>query len=141
MAAPLERDAGVVGAVDLLYLLLFGLVAVLFIGYLGRLHAAGVQVAHTSQAAARVASQASSSAAAGTSARAAVEASSLAARCDGALSTEVSWVPSPSGTWRGGSVTVTVACTLDNGELTGVWASGSRTITASDTQPVDRYQR
>lgn len=64
MAPRAERDRGVVGAVEMLYLLLFGLAAILFIGYLGRLHAAGVQVAHASQAAARLASQAPSSAAA-----------------------------------------------------------------------------
>ena len=141
MAPRAERDRGVVGAVEMLYLLLFGLAAILFIGYLGRLHAAGVQVAHASQAAARLASQAPSSAAAESAARGAVEESSLASRCDGALATSMSWIPSASGTWRGGSVTVEISCTVDNGELAGLWAPGSRTIAASDTQPVDRYQR
>jgi len=34
-----------------------------------------------------------------------------------------------------------VSCTVHNRSLTGVWAPGSRTVTMSDTQPIDRYQR
>lgn len=137
----LGRDAGVITAIEMMYLLVFCLVALLFIGYVGRLHAAGVNVANTSQAAARAASLAGSGASATAAAEQAVANSDLTTRCQGGPSAEVSWSASPTGTWQGGSVTVTVSCTVDNGSLTGVWAPGSRTIRMSDTQPVDRYQR
>jgi Flp pilus assembly protein TadG len=135
------RDAGVITAVEMMFLLIFCLIALLFIGYVGRLHAAGITVANTSQAAARAASQAGSGAAAVTAAEQAVAYSGLSQRCDGGASAAVSWATSPSGTWQGGSVTVTVSCTVGNGSLSGIWAPGSRTIRMSDTQPVDRYQR
>ena len=136
-----RRDAGVVTAVEMLYVLVFGLVALLFLGYLGRLHAAAIQVQNATQAAARAASQASTAADAERAADATLDASSLTDRCDGALSSSLAWAPSPSGAWQGGAVTVTVRCTLANDALAGVWAPGDRTISASDTQPVDRYQR
>ncbi|MBI5089710.1 MAG: hypothetical protein HZB15_12880 [Actinobacteria bacterium] len=118
-----------------------GLVAVAFLGFLGRLHAAGVQVANTSQSAARAASLTASSSDALVAARDAVESSTLMPRCSGTPVTEMDWQPSSTGSWQGGSVTVTVRCTVDNQSLSGVWTPGSRTISASDTQPIDRYKR
>lgn len=135
------RDLGVITAVEMLYLLVFGLVALLFFTYLGRLHAAAIQVENTSQAAARAASQAAGEAEAEDAAGSMIDSSPLAARCTGELSSAVAWTPSPSGDWQGGSVTVTISCTFDNEELTGIWSPGARTISAADTQPIDRYQR
>lgn len=136
-----QRDVGVVTAVEMMFVLGFALLALAFIGYLGRLHAAGVQVQSATQAAARAASLAVGRGAADAAVRDALGATGLATRCTGALSSTTTWTPSPSGAWQGGSVTVQVTCTLANDELTGLWAPGDRTISASDTQPIDRYQR
>lgn len=141
MARSLRSDDGIATPVEMMYLLIFCLVAVLFLGFLGRLHAAGVEVTNTTQAAARAASQAPSSALAQRAAEDVVATSSLRSRCDGGARVRVTWTPSSSGAWQGGSVTVQVSCSVDNQTLSGVWAPGSRTVTVNDTQPVDRYQR
>jgi hypothetical protein len=125
----------------MMYLLIFCLVAVLFLGFVGRLQARGVEVTNTAQSAARAASQAPSASMAQLAAHDVVVASGLNRHCDGGAAVRVSWVPAPSGAWQGGSVTVEVSCTVDNQSLTGVWTPGSRTVTMNDTQPVDRYQR
>lgn len=135
-----EED-GIATPVEMMYLLIFCLAAVLFLGFLGRLQAAGVEVTNTAQAAARAASQAPSSALAQRAAEDVVEGSSLNTHCEGGARIRVSWAPSPTGAWQGGSVTVRVSCTVDNQSLAGVWAPGTRTVTMSDTQPIDRYQR
>jgi hypothetical protein len=135
------RDRGVVASVEMMFLVVFALAALAFLGFLGRLHAAGVQVTNTSQAAARAASLAAASGDGLVAARDVVEHSTLTTRCEDGPTTEMSWEPSPSGTWQGGSVTVTVRCRIDNESLSGVWTPGSRTIAASDTQPIDRYKR
>jgi len=141
VARSLRGDDGIATPVEMMYLLIFCLVAVLFLGFLGRLHGAGVQVTNTAQAAARAASQAPTSALAQRAAEDVVETSSLSTRCDGGARVRVTWALSPSGAWQGGSVTVQVTCTVDNQTLSGVWAPGSRTVAMSDTQPIDRYQR
>lgn len=135
------RDRGVVTPVEMMYLLVFCMVAVLFVGFLGRLHATGVEVGNVAQSAARAASMAPTPAAAESAAVAAVSASPLRGRCSGGARSVTHWVPSPLGTWQGGSVTVTVSCTVANRALAGVWMTGARTVTMRDTQPVDRYQR
>jgi len=137
----LDGEDGVATPVEMMYLLVFCLVAVLFIGFLGRLQAAGVEVTNTAQAAARAASQAPSSAVALRSAEGVVGASTLGQRCVGGARIELSWAPSSSGAWQGGAVTVRVSCTVENESLVGVWAPGSRTVTVDDTQPIDRYHR
>lgn len=135
------RDRGIVTPVEMMFVLIFALVALAFLTYLGRLHAAGIQVTNTSQAAARAASQAADSGQGQAAAHAAVARSALAARCAGGGSTVMAWTPSPSGTWQGGAVTVTVTCVVENASLSGMWSPGSRTISVSDTQPIDRYKR
>jgi Flp pilus assembly protein TadG len=134
-------DDGVATAVEMMYLLVFCLVAIVFLGFVGRLHAAGVEVTNAAQSAARAASQAPSLAAAQQAADWVVEHSGLAARCDGGGHTTVGWVPSPSGTWQGGTVTVEVECSVTNTSLTGLWSPGKRTVIMRDTQPIDRYHR
>jgi Flp pilus assembly protein TadG len=130
-----------VTAVEMLYLLVAGLVAVVFLGFFGRLHAAGVEVTNTAQAAARSASLAADPASADAAAAEVVADSTLRTRCVGGARAAMSWTPSAAGTWQGGSVTVTVSCVVRTQSLTGVWAPGSRTVVMSDTQPVDRYRR
>jgi len=140
-ADAIHADAGVITAVEMLYLLLFGLVALLFLGYLGRLHAASIQIQNASQAAARAASLSTDPEGATRAVDETIAASALGARCGGRLSSALDWSPSPTGDWQGGSVTVTISCTVANDSLAGVWTPGNRTIRASDTQPIDRYQR
>jgi hypothetical protein len=135
----MEQDRGVATPVEMMYLLVFCIVSVVFLGFLGRLHAAGVEVTNTAQAAARAASLAPNPVAAELAAGDTVSASSLSRRC--APRAVVSWTPSSTGAWQGGAVTVEVACTVRNQTLTGVWSPGSRTVVMRDTQPVDRYQR
>jgi Flp pilus assembly protein TadG len=136
-----SADDGMATPVETMYLLVFCLSAVVLLGYLGRLHATGVQVTNAAQAAARVASQAPTPGAARTAATASVQHSALRARCDGGLRVVTTWVPSSTRSWQGGSVTVSVSCTVRNRALAGVWSPGSRVVTMRDTQPVDRYRR
>jgi Flp pilus assembly protein TadG len=136
-----DRDAGVVTPVEMMYLLMFALAALVFFAFLGRLHAAGVQVTNTAQAAARAASLAGSSDAATGAAQQAVDGSTLVSRCSTPPVARLVWRPAAGGTWQGGAVTVTVTCHLPNAGLTGIWTPGTRTVTVSDTQPIDRYQR
>jgi hypothetical protein len=136
-----SRDRGVVTPVEVMFVLVFLLASVGLLGFLGRLHAAGVQVGNTSQAAARAASMASDAVEGRIAAEEAVLGSTLVSRCRDTPATELVWTPSPTGSWQGGSVTVTVTCTVPNARLSGIWSPGHRTIRASDTQPIDRYQR
>jgi hypothetical protein len=136
-----QRDAGVIAPVETMYLLVFVIVVTALIGFLGRLHAAGVEVSAVAQTAARAASMEPSSSAAATAAERAVADSPLVARCSGTPVAEVEWSPSRAGTWQGGSVSVRVVCTVSNASLAGGLLPGTRTISASDSQPIDRYQR
>lgn len=136
-----NRDRGMVTPVETMYLLVLTVAALALLGFLGRLHAAGVEVTAVAQAAARAASLAPTSATAAEAARATVAASPIGARCSRGARTDVQWSPSPSGTWHGGSVTVSIRCTVSRRALTGVWAPGMQTFSVSDTQPVDRFRR
>jgi Flp pilus assembly protein TadG len=117
------------------------LAALLFLGFVGRLHAAGVQVTNVAQAAARAASMEIDAVAAERAAIAVVDSSPLRSRCEGGGRARLSWSPSQSGEWRGGSVTVAVECRVQLQSLTTLWVPGSRSVVMSDTQPVDQYQR
>jgi hypothetical protein len=136
-----RRDAGVVTPVEMMYLLVFVVVATACITFLGRLHAASVEVNGVAQAAARAASMESTSQAGAAAARRTVAASTLAARCAAAPTAEIAWTPSPTGTWHGGAVRVQVRCTVTNTSLAGGLLPGARTISGADSQPIDRYQR
>ena len=136
-----REDDGFATPVEMMFLLVFCLVAVFFLGYLGRLHAAGVQVTNTAQSAARAASQAPDPATARLAAGNVVASSSLAQQCTGRPTVTMTWAPSTTGTWQGGSVTIQISCTVHNRSLSGVWSPGDRTVIMRDTQPIDRYQR
>jgi Flp pilus assembly protein TadG len=136
-----RRDAGVVTPVEMMYLLVFVVVATACITFLGRLHAASVEVNGVAQAAARAASMESTSRAGTAAAQRTVAASALAARCASAPTAEIAWTPSPTGTWHGGAVRVQVRCTVTNTSLAGGLLPGARTISGADSQPIDRYQR
>lgn len=134
------RDGGIASPVELVFLAAVAVVGVLLVGHLGRLHAAGVQVAGAAQSAARAASLADGPRSAAVAADTSVGRSSLTDRCIRPPVVELRWEPSPSGSWRGGSVTVTVRCTVDGSSLGALWSAGERTIAMSDTQPIDRFR-
>ncbi len=136
-----RRDAGVVTPVEMMYLLVFVVVATACITFLGRLHAASVEVNGVAQAAARAASMESTSQAGAAAARRTVAASTLPTRCASEPTAEIAWTPSPTGTWHGGAVRVQVRCTVTNTSLAGGLLPGARTISGADSQPIDRYQR
>lgn len=135
------RDRGVVTSVELMFLLVCCLAGLASIGYLGRLHAAGVEVANASQSASRAASLAPGAIEGERAAVTAVAESGLDRRCSAPPTVTTTWSPSPTGSWQGGSVTVTVACQVDHETLGGIGLPGSRLVRMSDTQPIDRYQR
>lgn len=141
LRARLGAEDGVATPVETMYLLVFCLLAVAFLGFLGRLHATGVQVTNAAQSAARTASQAATPAAARLAATDSVERSPLRTRCVNGPRAVTTWSPSPSGAWQGGSVTVEVSCRVRNQSLSGIWSPGTRVVTMRDTQPVDRYRR
>jgi len=133
-----RRDRGVVGSVELLYLLLFVLLATTFLGYLGRLSSAGIDVTNAAQDAARAASLEPDESSGRTAAQAALSRSGLPGACGGTAT--VSLATSPAGTWQGAVVTVEVSCTVPNSSLTGLWTPGLRTLVATDAQVVERFQ-
>lgn len=136
-----HRDRGVLTSVEMMYMLVFCLLAVALLTYVGRLHAAGVEVTNAAQSAARTASQTRGADEAFTSARESALRGPLGRRCSGGPRVAMSWQPSAIGTWQGGSVTVTVSCLVANASLSGIWSPGTRLVAMSDTQPIDRYKR
>lgn len=137
----IHGDAGFVSAVEVVYLGIAALVMITFLGFLGRLSAAGVQVTNSAQDSARAAAIARDPDEASAAAQSAVSRSGLPARCQGEPTAAFSWEPSELGTWQGAVVTVTVSCTVSNQTLTGVWTPGDRTVTVSDSQVVERFRR
>ncbi|MDP2291265.1 MAG: hypothetical protein Q8M22_08750 [Actinomycetota bacterium] len=136
-----RSDDGIATPVEMMQLLVFCVVALAFLGFVGRLHAAATQVTNTAQAAARAASQAADPESARVAAGEMAASSTLDSRCEGGAHVSMTWEPSPAGSWRGGSVTVELSCVVRNRALTGAWTPGVRTMVARDTQPVDRYQQ
>jgi hypothetical protein len=124
----------------MMLLLAFALGVLVLLGYLGRLNSTGTNLTSVAQDAARAASQQPDPVAAQVAARDAVRRSTLSVPCQRTVTPQMSWSPSVSGSWFGGSVTVRLSCTVRNGELSGVWAPGSRTISVADTQVIDAFQ-
>jgi Flp pilus assembly protein TadG len=135
------RDRGFVGSVEIVYLGIAALLAVVFLGYLGRLAAAGIQVTNAAQDAARAASLADDPTQAQTAVQDALRRSGLPQRCLGSPSASFRWQPSEIGSWRGSAVTVTVTCTVSNQSLSGIWSPGNRTLSVTDTQVVERFRQ
>lgn len=134
-------DEGIATPVEMMYLLIFCIAAVLFIGFLGRLHTAGVQVTNAAQTAARAASLTAGPAEGQVAAQDAVNTPLLRNRCRDGAEVQLWWEASATGSWQGGSVTVEVTCVVSYSALAGVWAPGWRSVVVRDTQPVDRYRR
>lgn len=136
-----SRDAGFVSAVEIVYLGIVVLAAIFFLGYLGRLGAAGVQVTNAAQDAARAASLQADADTAGSAAQQALARSGLTERCRTAPTATLQWVPEQPGQWPGSVVSVTVSCEVSNASLSGVWTPGVRTVTVTDAQIVERFRR
>ena len=137
----LHGDGGFVGAVEVVYLGIAALLMVVFVGFVGRLAASGVQVTNAAQDAARAASIAGTPDEAAAAATAAVGRSGLPQRCTAEPAVSFDWAPSDLGTWQGAVVTVSVSCTVANQSLTGIWTPGVRTVTVTDRQVVERFRR
>lgn len=127
-------------AIEVLYLAVFVVISVALLTALGRLHTAGVEVADTAHSAARAASLAADIDDARLAAAAVATNGPLASRCRTVPVVDLDVALSPLGTWQGGSVTATVRCDLRPGELVPQWLPGPRTVSASDTQPIDRFR-
>ena len=140
-ARRLHGDAGVVTPIELMFVCIFAMISVAFLGYLGRSVAAGVEVTNAAQDGARAASIALDPASAEAAAVAAVSRSGLPTNCRGTQFADFDWNPSDLGGWQGGTVTVTVSCQVTNQSLSSVWTPGVRTISVSDTQVIDRFRR
>lgn len=113
------------------------LVLLLFVVAVGRIADARGQVEAAARDAARAGTLARSPARAQTEAIAAVE-----ARLDqgGAACRHLATTIDASRFAAGGAVTASVTCTVDLGDLTLLRIPGSRAVTATATEPVDRFR-
>ena len=132
-------DGGQAATVEVLLLLVVVLAGWFFLAYLGRLNAAAQNLENVAQSAARAASQTGDPTTAQTAATDVLTVSNLDLPCTTRPAPEVTFQSGTGGGWRGGTVTVRLHCQVRNHALGGVWGSGGRTITASDTQIIDRY--
>ena len=131
-----RREDGQSLGPELMLLLVFALAAWGFLSWLGRLNATAQDLENTAQSAARAASQESNPVDGRAAAGRAVSASNLSTPCTAEPNVAMSWTPGPTGTWRGGAVTVRLTCSVDNAEPI---TSAGRTISATDTQVIDRF--
>lgn len=130
------RDSGQTLGPELILLVVMALVVWGALSWLGRLTQTGQSIENAAQSAARIASQQPDPDTARTAATNAIAASNIDA-CTTTPTVDLTWTPGPTGTWRGGSVTTTVTCTIANTEpLT----SNGRTITGTDTQVIDSFR-
>ena len=118
-------DRGQSAGPEMMVLLVFALAAWGFLAWLGRLGSTSQDIANTAQAAARAASIAADPSAGRAAAGAAADASGLPTPCAGAPSVAMDWTAGDNGTWIGGSVTVTLSCTIANDEP---FAAAGRTV-------------
>ena len=136
-----ERDdVGQALAVELLAVLPIFLGVLAAIVYVGHLTTTSAQVTNVAQSAAREASLASNEQDAVQRAIDAVQGSTLSASCRTPSTPVVTVHPGPAGSWRGGSVSVTVRCEVRNADLVSLWVPGTHTLSATDTQAVDGYR-
>ncbi len=131
-----RRDEGQAMGPELILLVIMSIIVWGALSWLGRLTQTAQSIENAAQSAARVASQQSDI----DEARRAAESTIANSNIDSCVTTptvELTWTPGPTGTWRGGSVTARVQCTISNTEpLT----SDGRRIEAVDTQVIDRFR-
>ena len=131
-----RRDDGQALGPELVLLVIMAIVVWGALSWLGRLTQTAQSIENAAQSAARVASQQPDEGAARIAADTAIANSSIDS-CTTTPTVDITWTPGPTGTWRGGSVTARVECTIDNTEpLT----RDGRVIAAVDTQVIDRFR-
>ncbi|MEL6893461.1 MAG: hypothetical protein AAFP84_17850 [Actinomycetota bacterium] len=130
------RDSGQALGPELILLVVMALVVWGALSWLGRLTQTGQSIENAAQSAARIASQQPGPDTASTAATNAIAASNIDA-CTTTPTVDLTWRPGPTGTWRGGSVTATVTCTIANTEP---FTSNGRTIAGTDTQIIDSFR-
>jgi Flp pilus assembly protein TadG len=133
-----RRPAGEQGSVSVELVLLAPVVIALLclVVGLGRLAQAGGQVAGAARDAARAASMTPDPAAAVTAARAAAAGDMTG---DGRACTALRVTTDTAGFSAGGTVLVTVACTVRLADVALSGLPGARTLTATALAPIDRY--
>lgn len=132
----MRRDDGQALGPELILLVIVAIVVWGALSWLGRLTQTAQSIENAAQSAARVASQQSDI----DEARSAAQTSIANSNIDSCVTTptvELTWTPGPTGTWRGGSVTARVQCTINNTEP---FTSDGRRIEAIDTQVIDRFR-
>ena len=132
----MRRDDGQALGPELILLVIMAIVVWGALSWLGQLTQTAQSIENAAQSAARVASQQSDI----DEARSAADSTIANSNIDSCVTTptvDLTWTPGPTGTWRGGSVTARVQCTINNTEpLT----SDGRRIEAIDTQVIDRFR-
>lgn len=131
-----RRDDGQSLGPELVLLLVLALVVWGALSWLGRLTQTAQSIENAAQSAARVASQQTDADEARSAADTAIANSNIDS-CTTTPTVEISWAPGPTGTWRGGSVTARVQCTINNTEP---FTSEGKVISATDTQVIDRFR-
>ncbi len=140
-ARRLRGDAGQEMAVEIMILLPVVLGLVLATAWAGRYTTSRSRLADVAGAAARAASLEGDAAAGRSAATRLVDGSILPTSCDAVTTTYRVRAPEAGrGAWRGGAVTVTVACTVRNTTLAGVWVPGTTRLSGTATHPVDAFQ-
>ena len=136
-------DRGIIHAVELVYATIVMILIIAVVAFLGRSAAADSRVAAMARVAARAGSLENGPIAAEATARARVEDDGKALGCDFSRSDAIDVSPNrtPDGGWLGGSITVTIRCTVHNGRLATIWVPGDRTFTASDTEAIEANRR
>ena len=135
-----HADDGTAGPIEMLSIVMFALATLVFLGYLGRMNTAATRITSSARTSARAASLAATPEDGRSAAQDAIARSGMNGLCARPPTVDFLWTPSGFGTWFGGSATVHVSCVVTNQTLSGVSIPGDRTITVSDTQPVDAFQ-
>jgi hypothetical protein len=140
---PGRDDRGIVHAVELVYATLVMMVIIAVVAFLGRSASADSRVAAMARAAARAGSLENAPDDAESTARARLVSDGKEIGCDFAKSDAIAinTASGPGGGWLGGSITVTVRCTVHNGRLAAIWVPGDRTFAASDTEAIEANRR
>jgi Flp pilus assembly protein TadG len=128
-------------AVEIMLLLPVVLGLVLATAWAGRYTTSRSRLADVAGAAARAASLAPDESSGRLAAQRLVSGSALPTSCDDITTTiEVRPPEGGRGAWRGGAVTVTLACTVRNTVLAGVWVPGTSRLRGTSTHPVDAFR-
>jgi hypothetical protein len=124
----------------MIFLFMFAVGTMVFLGYLGRLNSTATALSSTARSSARAASLGATPVDGEAAANQLLDRTQLKIPCTNRPDLTFTWKPSPFGAWFGGSATVTLRCTVANQSVTGLLIPGDRTITASATEVVDAFQ-